>query len=696
MQFRDLVDHLSRRLLHRPSTERAAQGLLPGRRARARRPGHAPGSPLFTDAWPRARRHDPRQPRPSTSADARVDPDRTHECPARPSAAPRTRRLRLPPGQPRPAERRRAESPRTAARRGARPARPRCSAPPVVTIGRPGAAAATRRTPSSVIVVALAARCRRRSVAGGAARRPGLLRRPARASAIPARGAGRQPTGSSACTRPWRRCCRCGTPASSRPSTPPGCRRRTGRTSPRWRSSRTPTPARPQRVGWLNRLVGSDDVQPRRCRAWPSGSSIPTSHARPRAGHVVRARSTPPAVAGGDRASDPRGRRMKALRTPVGARAGPRWRGGFREALDAVVDLDPAGAERSRRESLPGGRPRRARCRPSRAPCAPTSASRRSRSTAAAGTCTSASAPSAAGGCSATPHDLASAIAAFFTDLGAGARPGHPGDDQRVRPSGAGERQRRPRPRLGQRDAGRRRRREGRAVLRHAGPASTNTPRRRPRRSRPTTAASWRRSSRRAPPRRPPPSSPASSASASGSCSVSSRRGTPTYDDGPPPGGRAVGVRGGAEDQAFWIAEMSNSSLIFSETRTPPVSSAAFQVRPQSLRLMLVPPSKPMRRLPNGSRRRAVGLEGDRDRLGHALDGQVAGDDPVVAVALDLGGGEGDLLVVVGVEEVGRLEVAVAVRDAGVDAGGLDGQRRRGELAGLAASTCAVPENSVN
>ena len=36
-------------------------------------------------------------------------------------------------------------------------------------------------------------------------------------------------------------------------------------------------------------------------------------------------------------------------------------------------------------------------------------------------------------------------------------------------------------------------------------------------------------------------------------------------------------------------------------TSTPPVSSAAFQVRPQSLRLTVTWPSKPMRSLPNGS-----------------------------------------------------------------------------------------------
>src|SRR6478672_10520363 len=73
---------------------------------------------------------------------------------------------------------------------------------------------------------------------------------------------------------------------------------------------------------------------------------------------------------------------------------------------------------------------------------------------------------------------------------------------------------------------------------------------------------------------------------------------------------------------------------------------------------------------------RAGGLELDGDRLGDALHGQVAGDQPGGGVlALDLGRDEGDLLVVVGVEEVGGLQVAVAVGDTGVDAGGLDGQR---------------------
>jgi hypothetical protein len=46
------------------------------------------------------------------------------------------------------------------------------------------------------------------------------------------------------------------------------------------------------------------------------------------------------------------------------------------------------------------------------------------------------------------------------------------------------------------------------------------------------------------------------------------------------------------------IAEMSNSSLIFSLTSTPPVSSAALKFRPQSERLMVAPPSKPTLVLP--------------------------------------------------------------------------------------------------
>ena len=49
------------------------------------------------------------------------------------------------------------------------------------------------------------------------------------------------------------------------------------------------------------------------------------------------------------------------------------------------------------------------------------------------------------------------------------------------------------------------------------------------------------------------------------------------------------------------MAETSNSRVILSDTMTPPVSRAAFQLMPQSLRLMVVAPSKPARMLPYGS-----------------------------------------------------------------------------------------------
>ena len=106
--------------------------------------------------------------------------------------------------------------------------------------------------------------------------------------------------------------------------------------------------------------------------------------------------------------------------------------------------------------------------------------------------------------------------------------------------------------------------------------------------------------------------------------------------------------------RAFLIAEMSNSSLILSETRTPPVSSAAFQVRPQSLRSRVVAPSKPIRMLPNGSWAEPVNSKGTAIGLGDALDGQVAGDRPVVAVAVDVGRDEGDVRVLLALEEVTR------------------------------------------
>src|SRR3954463_6404692 len=66
-------------------------------------------------------------------------------------------------------------------------------------------------------------------------------------------------------------------------------------------------------------------------------------------------------------------------------------------------------------------------------------------------------------------------------------------------------------------------------------------------------------------------------------------------------GGPVVRPEDAGSDQASLIAETSNSSLILSETRTPPVSRAALKLMPQSLRLIVAAPSKPMRGLPKGS-----------------------------------------------------------------------------------------------
>ena len=63
----------------------------------------------------------------------------------------------------------------------------------------------------------------------------------------------------------------------------------------------------------------------------------------------------------------------------------------------------------------------------------------------------------------------------------------------------------------------------------------------------------------------------------------------------------AAGPAARGAGQAVLIAEISNSRVTLSLTRTPPVSRAAFQVMPHSLRLMTTEPSKPTRWLPNGS-----------------------------------------------------------------------------------------------
>jgi hypothetical protein len=58
------------------------------------------------------------------------------------------------------------------------------------------------------------------------------------------------------------------------------------------------------------------------------------------------------------------------------------------------------------------------------------------------------------------------------------------------------------------------------------------------------------------------------------------------------------------------VAAMSNSRVTFSLTRTPPASRGAFQLTPQSLRLMETEPSKPARTLPEWSLTAPVKVNG--------------------------------------------------------------------------------------
>jgi uncharacterized protein (DUF1501 family) len=111
-------------------------------------------------------------------------------------------------------------------------------------------------------------------------------------------------------------------------------------------------PGSSQRTGWLNRLVGQDDVSSN-LQALVVGSSVPTSMIGPEP--VMSFASLDTAnLAGGDRRSDPRGLRVKALRTQWSRDRSTLGRG-FREALDAVVDLDPARAQRARKGLYPEG-----------------------------------------------------------------------------------------------------------------------------------------------------------------------------------------------------------------------------------------------------------------------------------------------------------------------------------------------------
>src|SRR4051794_14591156 len=80
--------------------------------------------------------------------------------------------------------------------------------------------------------------------------------------------------------------------------------------------------------------------------------------------------------------------------------------------------------------------------------------------------------------------------------------------------------------------------------------------------------------------------------------------------------------------------------------------------------------------------RRAGDRAGGLDGLGDAAHGQLALDDQLLAVLLEVRGGEGDLRVTLRVEEVRALEVALELIDGDLDGVDLDGARER-RLAGL-------------
>src|SRR6202012_2130164 len=66
-------------------------------------------------------------------------------------------------------------------------------------------------------------------------------------------------------------------------------------------------------------------------------------------------------------------------------------------------------------------------------------------------------------------------------------------------------------------------------------------------------------------------------------------------------------------------------------------------------------------------RAEAVDLEVERDRLGDALEGEVALQDEAFLAGLERGGGEGHRRVLLDLEEVGAADVRVALLLAGVD-----------------------------
>ncbi len=177
--------------------------------------------------------------------------------------------------------------------------------------------------------------------------------RPGRRSPYPPSGCS-PGTARSACTRSSPRCCRSGTPAGSPRCTAPGCPRRTAPTSPRWRSWRTPIPARRPGGGWLNRLIGADGQESPLQGFNLGGGVLPTSLYGD--DPVLSATDVSSVGIAGDDEWDPKDLRRKSLHTLWDPTTGPLGRA-MRSMFNAVDGFAPVKETADQPEQVPAGRP---------------------------------------------------------------------------------------------------------------------------------------------------------------------------------------------------------------------------------------------------------------------------------------------------------------------------------------------------
>lgn len=111
-------------------------------------------------------------------------------------------------------------------------------------------------------------------------------------------------------------------------------------------------PGSSQRIGWLNRLVGNDGSRGS-LRALAVGSSLPTAMVGPQPVMSFATLDGARIAGTSSRATAETGR-LRALSTQWGKARGPMG-GAFREALAAVIDLQPAVAQRANRAAYPQG-----------------------------------------------------------------------------------------------------------------------------------------------------------------------------------------------------------------------------------------------------------------------------------------------------------------------------------------------------